>query len=222
MGSLQDLRLPSNELPLRSGTSPSVSSISSSSDDAPQLSFEYIWDEAGNPIRISKRPQLVDDSDTDQNVLGAIEDSSTGQNHSQLNNEVLANERTSENPQSIASILSRSHSVSASHDFLSAPPPSRPFTRVASNPVVPPSGRSSLLTASDRPLGRARRVPIETKRKEEVENIRRDREDDDRDREARWQRIRDQEKENWVASENFLKGSYHVVIIPMTAAKLPL
>ncbi|KIJ29226.1 hypothetical protein M422DRAFT_269409 [Sphaerobolus stellatus SS14] len=203
MGSLQELFPPLQyELPPMPSVSPSLSSISTSSDDAPQLSFEYHWDDEGNYHRVSKRSP--EEKTVEQDILAAIEEPEAQPNTNHvLLNDLLGNDRTAENPQSIASVLSRSRSASASQDFLSvAPPSARPFGRTSSTPAVPLSGRSSLLTATDRPMSRARRVQIpstsDAKRKEEAEVFRRIEHD----------------KENWAGGQSYGK----VAEVPLSSS----
>ena len=184
--------------------SPSLSSASISSDDAPQLSFEYIWDDEGNFVRLSKRGTT-----TEPNEPTAHDTGTQLQTHDAHLSDVLGNERTAENAQSISSVLSLSYNApSVVENPPSAAPASRPFQRAVSGPVVTPGNhRATLLSASERPLGRARRVPIEEKRKEEMELARKRREEEDREREARRQRLREKEKENWAGGTDLhVKG----------------
>lgn len=209
MSPLQELHPPSSDTMPRLSPSPSFSNTSSSSDDAPQLSFEYRWDDEGNYVRLSKKPSAG--SNPVDDVLESLDDINGGPpdgGHSLLN-EILGNERTAENPQSIAVVLSRSHSVTTAHEQLSsaASLPSRPFKRVVSGPDVSTRGhKSSLLSSAtiERPLGRARRVPIDAKRREDFEFARREEEE----REHALLRIREHEKENWANVLNYSKGEH--------------
>jgi hypothetical protein len=187
--------------------SPSLSSISTSSDDAPQLSFEYIWDDEGNFVRLSKRP-LEEEERAQIDASINVEDATgTPKNNTDTHlSDVLGNERTYDNPQSIASVLS--HSVSSVPQQTSNMASSRPFNRAVSGPAVTPGGhRPSLLVAGDRPLVRARRVPIEEKRKQDAELERRDREEEEREREGKKLRLREKEKENWATgADAYVRG----------------
>ena len=114
-----------------------------------------------------------------------------------------------EDAQSISSVLSLSYNApSVMENLPSAAPASRPFQHAVMGPVVTPgSHRASLLSASERPLGRARRVPIEEKRKEEVELARKHREEEDHECEACRQCLREKEKENWAGGTDLhVKG----------------
>jgi hypothetical protein len=191
--------------------SPSLSSISTSSDDAPQLSFEYIWDDEGNFVRLSKRGTATEYNEQ-SNTQPEANESAQIQTSEALSGDVLGNERTAETAQSVSSVLSVSYNApSVAENVSSAAPASRPFQRAVSGPVVTPgSHRASLLSANERPLGRARRVPIEEKRKEEVEMARKHREEEEREREARRLRMRDKEKENWAGGvDAYVKGQCH-------------
>lgn len=199
--------LPTTDIPVMPTQSPSMSSISTSSDDAPQLSFEYIWDDDGNFVRLSKRGTAAEDNE--QHGTLSIDVEAPPQTNDVFLNDVLGNDRTAENAQSIASVLSLSQNASSAQETLSSTTPSsRPFQRAASGPVVAlGSQRASLLTAGERPLVRARRVPIEEKRKEEAERARKSREEEEREREARKLRIREKEKENWAGTADvYVKG----------------
>ena len=195
------------DIPAMPTPSPSLSSISTSSDDAPQLSFEYIWDDDGNFVRLSKRGIVAEDKE--QNNTQPIDAEVPSQTSDALLNDVLGNDRTAENAQSISSVLSFSHNVPSTRETLSSTPPlSRTFQRAVSGPVVTlGTQRSSLLPAGERPLVRARRVPIEEKRKEEAEFARKTREEEEREREVRKLRMREKEKENWAGGVDvYVKG----------------
>lgn len=186
--------------------SSSVSSLSTSSDDAPQLSFEYIWDDEGNFVRLSKRGTTSEENEP-SNARPSKD--APLQTNETLSNDVLGNERTVEKAQSIASVLSHSYNPpSGGEDRANIVPTPRAFQRAVSGPVVTPSHqRAGLLSASERPLGRARRVPIEEKRKEEADLARKHREEEEREREARRLRMREKEKENWaVGVDGYVKG----------------
>ncbi|KAF8583164.1 hypothetical protein K439DRAFT_1412429 [Ramaria rubella] len=211
MTTLQGLPSLTSDIPSLPSASPSLSSISTSSDDAPQLSFEYIWDDEGNYVRLSKRPSTVEGMQHVELQTDEATGPPQGNAHTDLNS-LLGNERTAENAQSIASVLSLSHSASSVPQSMpSTTPAARPFQRAVSGPIVTPGGqRTNLLTASERPIVRARRVPIEEKRKEEAEFARRDREEEEREREARRLRMREKEKENWAGGIDIYAKDHHM------------
>jgi hypothetical protein len=197
MSTLQERPTLAADTPAMLTTSPSMSSISTSSDDAPQLSFEYIWDDDGNFVRISKTGPSAEN--IAQHSTQPDASATPLPTNDTLLNDVLGNEHTAENAQSIASVLSLSQNATSVRENLSSPDSaSRQFQRTVSGPVVSStSQRASLLTPGARPLVRARRVPIEEKRKEEAEMDRKNREEEEREREARRLRMREKEKENW-------------------------
>ena len=170
------------------GASASPSSISTSSDDAPQLSFDCIWDDEGNYVRLPKRSQ----EEQEQTGNDTVADNATGtpQNNAVSRpNDMLCNEQTAGSAPSIASVLS--HSVSSLPQQIPNPTSSRPFNRAISGPAVTPGGyRASLLVAGERPLVRARRVPVEEKRKQDAEMERHEREEAEREREAKKVRMK--------------------------------
>ena len=180
-------------------TVPSISSISTSSDEAPQLSYDYIWHDDGNFDRLSKRSPEAQEKE--QIETSTLVEKVTGvpQNKPDSHaNDLPCNENTSDNAQATASVLS--HSVSSLSQQVPSSTSSRPFNRAVSGPVVTPGGyRASLLVAGERerPLVRARRVPIEEKRRQDAEMERRDREETEREREGKKLRLREKEKENW-------------------------
>jgi hypothetical protein len=168
----------------------------------PQLSFEYRWDDEGNYVRISKK-QPASEYSSDHRVLELIQGLDGLSNNPTLN-EILGNERTADNQQSIAAVLSRSQSAApTTHQRVSsaALPSSRPFNRVASVPAASSSGHRSGI-AIDRPIGRARRVPIDPKRKEDNHTGSKEAE------QWEWEslRMREHEKENWASEGPYAKG----------------
>lgn len=174
--------------------SPSLSSISTNSDDAFQLSFEYIFDDQGNAVRISKNPNS---EEKQQKLFFATQEE--GFAPSTRLNELLGNEHTSENPQSIASVLSRSYgSLGTQSSNVVSDGAHRSFQRAVSGSAVPMASSRPSLLENDRPSGRARRIPIDGKRKEDVDLLKRERDDEDREKEARLRRIREKDKENWM------------------------
>ncbi|GJJ11741.1 hypothetical protein Clacol_005979 [Clathrus columnatus] len=178
--------------------SPSPSSTSINSDDAFQLSFEYIFDDQGNAVRISKN---ANPEEKQQTHFFTSEDEGAEPPGSRLN-DLLGNERTPENPQSIASVLSRSYgSLGIQSNMISdGPPNNRSFQRAVSSSAVSlgPS-RPSLLDV-DRPLGRARRVPIDGKRKDDTDFSKKERDEEEIAKEAGLRRMREKDKENWMAA----------------------
>lgn len=188
----------STEFPRMHNISPSHSSISNSSDDAPQLSFEYIFDDEGNAMRISKH---AGSEEREKQSLFF-----TSQQHEEVVSagtrpiELLGSERTAENQPSITSVLSRSYgslgtqsnSNSDGHGI------HRTFQRAVSSSAAPMALSRPTLPDNDRLLGRARRVPIDGKRKDDLDFFKREREEEEREKEARLRRLREKDKENWM------------------------